>query len=69
MVLVHTCIFSLLLEAINISPEKLVVRKMHLLNVCMKEERIYALFFFIYRIGHVSNPRGINQNREREGII
>lgn len=44
MVLVHTCIFSLLLEAINISSEKLVVRKMHLLNVCMKEERIYALF-------------------------
>lgn len=37
MVLVLTCIFSLLLEAINISPEKLVVRKIHLLNVCMNE--------------------------------
>lgn len=37
MVLVLTCIFSLLLEAINISSEKLVIRKIHLLNVCMKE--------------------------------
>lgn len=25
-------------------------------------------FFFIYRIGHVSNPRGINQNRERKEL-
>jgi len=37
MVLVLTCIFNLLLEAINIPPEKLVVRKIHLLNVCMNE--------------------------------
>jgi hypothetical protein len=37
MVLVLTFIFSLLLKAINISPEKLVVRKIRLLNVCMNE--------------------------------